>query len=93
MEASSVVKEPGADAVLDLGDGITELLGDRLTLERFDRVRVRLGRHDDERHDGDGGASSFEAVVQARKRLDEHVDTLVAVLVSPGSEHLQIIRS
>lgn len=87
-----MVEEPETDAVLDLGDGVAELLRDSLALERLDCVRVCLGWHDDERDNSHGRARGFEAVVEARKRLYEHIHTLVAVLISAGSEHLRNIK-
>lgn len=44
---SSVVEQSLTDAVLDLRDGVAQLLGDGLTFKRFDGVGVRCGGHDD----------------------------------------------
>jgi hypothetical protein len=91
MEPRRVVKQPRADAVLDLGDRVPELLRDCLSLERLDGVGVGLCRHDDKGDDGGVGASLLELVVEPREGLDEHVDALVAVLVPAGREHIESI--
>lgn len=88
--AGGVLEEAVADAVLDLGDGLAELLDHGLALQRFDGVRVGSGGHDDESDDGDVGPEFLEAVVQTSQGFDEHVDSLVAVLVSASSEHLRV---
>lgn len=80
--AGGHLEETGSDPVLDLGDRVVELLGDGLPLERFDGVRVRLSRHDDEGDHGELGAHRLEAMIEPGERFDEHVDALVAVLVS-----------
>ena len=79
------------DTILDLGDSVAELLGDCLALEGLNGVRMRRSRHDDERDNGDLGASLLEAVIQACKALDEHVNTLVAVLIPARGEHIQCV--
>lgn len=86
---SGLLEETGTDPVLDLGDGISKLLGDSLTLERLNSVRVGARRHDNERDDGRVGSHLLEAVVEARERLDEHVHALVAVLVATSSEEVE----
>lgn len=82
-----------AHAALDHVDGVAEGLDDGLALEGFDGEGLRLRGHDDECHDGHFGAGGFEAVVQAREGLDEHVAALVPVLVPAGREEVQrVIR-
>ena len=53
------------DTILDLGDRIPKLLGDSLTLERVDRIRVGSSGHDNERDDGYLGSRLLQPVVQA----------------------------
>ena len=48
-----MLEEACTDPVLDLRHRVTELLGDRLALQRVDGVRMRRCRHDDERDNGD----------------------------------------
>lgn len=76
---------------LDIGNSVAELLDDSLPFERLDRVRLSRRWHNDESNNSDSRASLLKAVVEASKRLDEHVDTLVAVLVPSSSEHIQCI--
>ena len=56
MESCGMVKQPRANPVLNLCDGIAELFGDGLAFEGLDGVRVCCGGHDDECDDGDGRA-------------------------------------
>jgi hypothetical protein len=61
---SGVLKEPVPDLLLNDVDGLLELLGDGLTLERLDGVRVRRGGHDDEGDDGRFGTHLLEKVIK-----------------------------
>lgn len=82
-----------ADAALDDVDGVAEGFDDCLALEGFDGEGLGLRGHDDECHDCHFGTGGFEAVVQARERLDEHVASLIPVLVASRSEEIQrVIR-
>lgn len=83
-----MVEKTGSYSVLDFCDSVPELFGDCLTLESFDGIGIRGGWHDDEGYDCDIGTSLLKAEVETSKRFDEHIDTLVAVLVSTRSEHL-----
>jgi hypothetical protein len=87
--AGGTLEKALTDTVLNLGDGVAELLRHGLTLERLDRVRVRGGGGDDERDDGLLRTGDLEAVVEAGKGLDEHVETFVAVFVATGSEEVE----
>lgn len=58
------LEQASSDAVLNLGDGVAELLGDSLSLERLDRVRVGGGGHDDEGDDGHLRAHLLQTVVE-----------------------------
>lgn len=49
------------------------------------------GRHDDECDDRNFTARGFEPVIESCKRFDKHIDTLVSVLVSAGSEKVECI--
>jgi hypothetical protein len=59
-----MLKDPVTDPMLNLGNGLSELLGNGLTFERLDGVRVGSGWHDDECDDGDLGAHLLQAVVE-----------------------------
>jgi hypothetical protein len=87
--AGGALEEALSDAVLDLGDGVAELLSDGLTLERLNGVRVSRGGGDDERDDGLLRSRDLEAVVEAGEGLDEHVETFVAVLVTSSGEEVE----
>ena len=89
LPAQGALEQALADAALDHVDRVAQALDHGLALERLDRHRVRLGRHDDEGDDGHLGAGLLEAVVQPRERLDEHVDPLVPVLVPAGGEEVE----
>ena len=48
-------------------------------------------RHDDECDDCDFTPRGFEPVIESCKRFDKHIDTLVPILVSTGSEKVECI--
>lgn len=77
--------------VLNLMDRIPELLGDSLALQCLDSVRLRRSWHDDECHDRHIRLGLLESEVEAGERLDEHVHTLVAVLIPTCRKHIQCI--
>lgn len=82
-----------AHTALDDVDGVAEGFDDGLALEGFDGEGLGLGGHDDECYDCHFRARRLETVVQARKRLDEHVATLIPVLITTSSEEVQrVIR-
>ena len=89
MEAGSVVEETCPNTVLNLRDRIAKLLGDGLTLERIDGVRLSRGRMNEERDDGGIRSCLLQAEVEAREGFDEHVDALIPVLVTSSREHVQ----
>ena len=52
VRAHSMLEKALPNAILDLGDRIPKLLGDSLTLERVDSIRVGRSGHDDKRDNG-----------------------------------------
>lgn len=67
VEPCGALEKPRADAVLDLRDGVSELLSDGLAFEGLDGVAVRRGGHDNERDDGDGRLAETKGMVLARR--------------------------
>lgn len=85
------VKEPSPHVLLDLLDSALERLGDGLSFQGLHAVGSRGSGHDDECDNGLLGSRCFHLVVQSSHGLDEHVDTLVSVLVSTGGEEVQSV--
>ncbi len=89
LVASHLLEQTFSDARLDLLDRVAQLLGDSLPLERLDGVRVGGGRHDDKGDHSGLGAALLQLVVETCQRLDEHVDSLVAVFISTSSKEIE----
>lgn len=64
MVSRSMFEDSVSDLGLNLSDGIPQLLHHRLTLQRFDSVRVGRGRHDNEGDDSSLGARLLQFVVE-----------------------------
>lgn len=60
-----MVEESCSNTVLDLGDSITKLLRDGLSLESFDSIGMGGCRHDDESHDCHSRSGLLQSVVEA----------------------------
>lgn len=64
-----------------------------MALQRLNRERRGLGRHNDKGNNRGVASRSLEAVVQPGQRLDEHVDTLISEFVTTGCEDIDgVIR-
>ena len=85
---SGVLKDALANALGDLLNALLESASDSLTLEGLDGVRVGRCGHNNEGNDGHLGAHLLETSVETRERLDEHVDTLVAELITTSGEQV-----
>lgn len=83
------LKELLANVLFNGADSVVQRLEDGLTLEGLDGERGGLCGHNDESDDGHVGTSGLETVVETGQRLDEHVDTLIAVLVTTCGEEVQ----
>lgn len=59
-----MLEKPASNSLLDLVDGLLELLGDSLTLESLDGVGMSGGGHDDEGDDGGLRSHLLEEVVE-----------------------------
>lgn len=80
-----------ANVLLDRLNGIVQRLDHGLSLERFDGQRLRLSRQDNEGYHSHVRLGALHAVVQPRQRLDEHIHTLVAILITTSSEEVERI--
>lgn len=84
-----LLEELLANVALNVSNGVVQALDHSLALQCLHSERGRLGRHDDESHDSHIGAGGLHAVVQTGQRLDEHVHTLIPVLVATSGEEVQ----
>lgn len=91
LVTSHLFEKTLTNTCLDLLDSVTKLLGHGLTLERLDGVRVGGSRHDDECNHSSLGTALLQLIVKTGKRLDKHVDTFVAVLVSTSGEKVECV--
>ena len=84
-----LLEELLANVALNVSNGVVQALDHSLALQRLHSERGRLGRHDDEGHDGHIGTGGLHAVVQAGERFDEHIHTLIPVLVATSGEEVK----
>ena len=77
-----------ANVALNVSNGVVQALDHSLALQCLHSERCRLGRHNNESHDGHIRAGGLHAVVQTGQRLDEHVHTLISVLVATSGEEV-----
>ena len=80
---------PLADAMLYLSDSLPELLHNRLSLERLNRIALRRRGHNNKRNDRHSALRLLQSIIQSRERLDEHIHALIPVLVPSGREHIE----
>ena len=62
------------DTILDLGDRIPKLLGDSLTLQCVDSIRVGSSGHNDERDNGYFGPRLLQPEVQTYSEVNSEVE-------------------
>jgi hypothetical protein len=73
----------------DVVDSVVQRLDDGLALEGLNRQRLRLRGQNDERDNCHVRVLVLHLVVQTCQRFDEHVHTLIPVLVPSRSEEVQ----
>lgn len=78
-----------ANFLLNLLDGVAQLLGDRVAAQALDVEVVGFGGEYEECDDRHVGLLVFQQVIEAGQRFDEHVGALVAELVAAGDEQVQ----
>lgn len=78
-----------ANVALNVSNSIVQALDYGLALQCLHSKRSRLSRHDDEGNDSHVGAGRLHTVVQASQRLNEHIHTLISVLVTSSSEEVE----
>lgn len=91
MPSESTLEQPLSNALLNIVYSFPQSFDDRLPLQCFNSQGVCLGGHNNERNHGGLRAGDLETVVQPSERLDEHIHTLIAVLITPGSEEVECV--
>src|SRR5262245_30669746 len=89
MPSQGSLKEPGSHVVGNGVDRVVQALDDGLSFESFHCKRRGLCGHDDEGHNRHWRVGLLHAGIEAAEGLDEHVNTLVSILVSTGSEEVE----
>ena len=58
-----MIEQTSSDPILKLGDSISQLFGNCLALQRFDRIRMSGCGHDDKGYDRDFGFLLLQSVI------------------------------
>lgn len=68
---------------------LLQLLHHSLSLQSFNRIRVRSSRHNYKGHHCDGRVETAQLLVQQIQSIQIHIHTLIPVLIPTSSEKIQ----